>query len=154
MGDTLSILSPFIENNTKLRSLELGGCTVNDRFALLFESALSGCNTSLQRIELNRCEGMTADIMEKIINVVGSQGIQELYLDEYDWDDEVAAALGDTLCTNNTLKILSLGGEQFDHQQAIQLELRLLHISCQLQAPHRRNCLSEITELVHLGALL
>ena len=117
MSDTLSILSPFIENNTKLRSLELGGCIVNDRFALLFESALLRCNTSLQRIELNRCEGMTADIMEKIINVVGSQGIQELYLDEYDWDDEVAAALGDTLCTNNTLKVLSLGGEQFDHQQ-------------------------------------
>lgn len=60
---------------------------------------------------------MTADIMEKIINVVGSQDIQELYLDEYDWDDEVAAALGDTLCTNNTLKILSLGGEKYDHQQ-------------------------------------
>ena len=117
MSDTLSILSPFIENNTKLRSLELGGCRVNGRFAQIFESALSGCNTSLQRIELNRCEGMTADIMEKIINVVGSQGIQELYLDEYDWDDEVAAALGDTLCTNNTLKILSLGGEQFDHQE-------------------------------------
>jgi len=123
MADTLSILSPFIANNIKLRSLELGGFRLSDRFAQLFESALSGCNTTLQQFELNKCEGMTEVIMEKVIEVVASHPhIKDLSFNEYDWNDEVAEALGialsnnDTL-SNNNLKSLSLNGPEYDHQE-------------------------------------
>ena len=121
MADTLFILAPFIANNNKLRSLELGGCRLSNRFAQLFESALSGCNTTLQQFELNKCEGITVDIMKKVIEVVTSHPhIRDLSFDEYDWNDTVAEALGTALSNNNTLsnlESLSLGGLDYDYQE-------------------------------------
>ena len=111
-------LLPFITNNTKLRSLELGGFRLSDRFAQLFDSALSGCNTTLQQFELNKCEGMTVDIMEKIVEaVVSHPHIKDLSFNEYDWNDGVAEALGIALSNNNTnLESLSLDGLDYDYQ--------------------------------------
>ena len=120
VGDTFSLLSPFLENNSKLRSLFISDLALDSGGVHHLVAALSKCSNSLQCIALNRCEGMTADMMEQIIDVVGSQGIQELYLDEYDMNDEVANALGKGLCHNNTLKKLSLdGSELYSYQPRI-----------------------------------
>ena len=112
VGDAFSLLSPFIENNIKLRSFIISNITLNTRNVDMLVSALSKCNNSLKSFGLNACEGITAGMMENIIDVVGLRGIQTLYLDEYDMDEEVSAALGG-LSTNSTLNTLSLGGNQY-----------------------------------------
>jgi len=113
--DTFSILSPFIEQNQNLDFLSLGRLVLDSKSVTLLTSALTKCN--LRSISLERCDNMTAEFMTQIVNAVGVCGIQNLYLDKYDMDDDVGIALGKSLYKHNTLKTLSLTGEIDHHSQ-------------------------------------
>ena len=71
-------------------------------------NALSKSN--LSTFGLDCCNGMTAGFMTQIVDAVGVIGIRNLFLNEYDMDDNVGVALGKSLCKMNTLKTLSLNG--------------------------------------------
>ncbi len=111
MKDTVAILRPFIQNNTKLCSLELGDFTLDARTAQILACALSQCAGSLRSFGLKRCENLTERSMEKIVNVLKvKSNIKKLSLDENDINDEAAVVLGDALATLS-LKSLSLEGD-------------------------------------------
>lgn len=80
-------------------------------------------------------------MMEQIIDVVGLRGIQTLYLDEYDMDEEVSAALGG-LSTNSTLNTLSLGGNQYQQLNVPRVGsitasgMAAIASACQIQVLH------------------
>ena len=112
MGNTLSILSPFIQNNMNLCCLELGDFMLDLRTVELMESALLQCSSNLSKLGLNRCEGMNAEIMTKIVDIVNAHPhIIELSFEGYNWGDGEAEVLGDALHTKTNLKTLSLLGD-------------------------------------------
>ena len=106
MADTLSIISPFIENNTNLRRLILTGFTLDFMNVKILASALSN-NKSMFAFGLNYCKGLTTDILTQVFEAVEASGILRLGLSQYDWKDEVATTLGRLLCKSNIMKELN-----------------------------------------------
>jgi len=115
--ETIKILSPFIENNSNLDHLVLGKLVLDSKSVTKLASAVSKSN--LSTFGLDCCNGMTGKFMTQIMDAVGVIGIQNLYLDKYDMDDDVGIALGKSLCKNNTVKTLTLVGEIEYHPPTI-----------------------------------
>ena len=106
--ETIKILSPFIEDNRNLDHLVLGKLVLDSKSVTKLANALSKSNLSTFVLEC--CNGMKAEFMAQIVDAVGVCGIQNLFLNEYDMDDNVGIALGKSLCKMYTLKTLSLNG--------------------------------------------
>ena len=113
MAETLSIMSPFIENNTNLRRLVLSGFTLDSTNVKMLASALSN-NKSIFAFGLNYCKGLTTDLLTQVVEVVEASGILRLGLSQYDMEDGVATTLGRLLCKSNIMKELVLGGTEWD----------------------------------------
>ncbi|KAL9180765.1 hypothetical protein ACHAXT_011218 [Thalassiosira profunda] len=115
MEDTVSILTPFVQENSNLRSCVLGGpwggFDLSARTVQLLASALSSCTANLKTFGLKRINGITAATMTKILDAVKSSSIEELSLDENTLSDEVANVLGNALPTLSHVKRLSLAGD-------------------------------------------
>ena len=116
MAETISILSPFIENNTNLRIFSLYGFTLDSTVVDVLASALSK-NKSLFALGINRCNGMTAEIMTQVVDAVEAGGIQRLFLREYNMENKVAVTLGRLLCISNTIKVLDLSGNDGENEE-------------------------------------
>jgi len=141
IGDMFTILSPFFEHNHNLRSFEVGRLCMDSRGTRLLVSALSRCsNTSLRTIKfrftgmdnegaarivtalamhnklrkLTLCFGNTGgwcDALAQLLRNPNSK-LKELDIGRNYIDDEGATVLGNALAKNNTLKKLSLYGNQ------------------------------------------
>jgi len=133
-----SILSPFFEDNTNLRRLDVSSCTMNVECTRMFAKALEVCNDrSLERIELD-CNEIDDEPAGEIIaalnrhrnlvklsllgNNIERNGcvalgnllqnptckLKELYLNRNSIDDECVTVLVNALANNTILEKLDL----------------------------------------------
>lgn len=106
MKEVFSILTPTLQN---LCSLNVRDISLDSEIMGLLAK---GCTPKLRCIGLNNCEGMNAEIMTKMVEILtANPNIKELYLNEYDLDKEAAIILGNGL-RNSGIKDLHMDGRK------------------------------------------
>jgi len=58
-GDMIEIITPFLQNNARIRTLYMSNLELNDKSAQLLSSALASCAGSLRRLDLHCSLGMS-----------------------------------------------------------------------------------------------